>query len=292
MKKSSKNLLTALLLNMTFVIIELVGGLFTNSIAILSDAIHDFGDCIAIGSAVLLEKKSERKPDKNYTYGYRRYSIISALFTNLILIIGGVVVIYSSVRRIIFPEQISGLGMVGIAIAGVVANGIAFLKTAKSKNINEKSINLHMLEDVLGWVVVLIGSVFISIFNIYIIDPILSIAVTLFIFYNATRNIIAVCSVILEKVPDKFSIDNYKESVLKLDGIAGIGHLHIWSLDGETLLGTVQIIVKDDLTEAETQKLKQALFLKNEEFNIQHMTMQLDRECEKQECGCHLGNNE
>ena len=150
---------------MFFVVVEIVGGVLTNSFAILSDAIHDLGDCIAIGCAYILEKVSEKAPDEKYTYGYRRYTLVSAIITSLILVGGSIFVIFGSVERLGEPREIHGLGMLIIAVLGVIINGVAVLRTHKGKGANEKAISLHMLADVLGWVAVLIGSIFIYAFK-------------------------------------------------------------------------------------------------------------------------------
>ncbi|HAZ19495.1 MAG TPA: cation transporter, partial [Clostridiales bacterium] len=159
--KASKHILVAFLLNLSFVFIEIIGGIYTNSIAILSDAVHDFGDCLALGCAWILEKVSEKKPDDHYTFGYKRYSLLSALITAVVLVAGAAAVIYSSVLRWMEPVEIKAKGMLIIAVLGVLVNGVAVLKTSRGHGANEKAISLHMLEDVLGWVAILVGSLLI-----------------------------------------------------------------------------------------------------------------------------------
>ena len=155
--KTEKNILGAFILNVTFSVLEFIGGALTNSVAIISDSIHDMGDAISIGLSYFLEKKSKKKPDKKYTYGYIRYSILGGLITTVILIIGSSLVIYNSIIRIFNPVEINYNGMIIFAIFGVVINFMAAYLTREGDSINQKSVNLHMLEDVLGWIVVLIG---------------------------------------------------------------------------------------------------------------------------------------
>ena len=123
--KTEKNILVAFLLNLAFSIVELIGGIFTNSVAIISDALHDFGDSISIGVSYFLEKKSKKRPDSSYTYGYARYSTLGAVITNTILIIGSILVIINAVGRIINPVPINYNGMIIFAIFGVIVNGLA-----------------------------------------------------------------------------------------------------------------------------------------------------------------------
>lgn len=275
-KSSQNNILIAFLLNFVFVLIEAIGGFFTNSVAILSDAIHDFGDCVAIGTAFFLEKKSNKKANLKYSYGYKRYSIISALLSSSILLVGGAVVIYTSILRIITPKPINGLGMLIIASVGVVINGFAVLRTAKSHNINEKAISLHLLEDVLGWVIVLIGSLFVFLFNITIIDPILSIVVTIFIIFNVVKHIIEIIGILTEKTPKNFDTIKFKAEVLQVENVYDVHHIHVWSLNGETALATLHVTVTQQTQLSDFHKIKQSITQISKKFKIDHITIQLD----------------
>lgn len=275
---AGKNILTAFALNLLFVFIEVAGGLFTNSIAILSDSIHDLGDCLAIGGAFIFEKISNKDHDDTYTYGYRRYSLLSAVITATILVAGSIIVIISSINRIKNPEEVNGIGMLIIAVFGIVINGIAAIKLSRGHNMNEKVISLHMLEDVLGWAAILIGSIFIAIFDIKIIDPILSIAVAIFLLYEAVKNLIAVFSILLEKKPRNFDINAYKDDICGIDHVIGVHHVHVWTLDGEDLLATIHAVVPCDTDIALYRQVKHDIKEKSEEYNIYHLTLQIDTE--------------
>ncbi len=287
MHKSTKNILLAFLLNLFFCIVELVGGIVTSSIAILSDSIHDFGDCLAIGCAFFLEKKSNNKSDSKYTYGYRRYSVVSAMLTSAILLIGSGIVIYTAIQKIISPQAVNGLGMFIIAIFGVIINGVAVIKTAKSKNLNEKAINLHLFEDVLGWIVVLIGSVFVWLFNFYILDPILSILVTIYVLVHAIMHLVEAVNIVLEKTPKDFKYDELNEAIGQIENVKSLHHLHIWTLDGEKVLGTLHIVVDDNTEPLQISKIKTNVCEVAKNYNISHITIQVDYEhehCEELVC--------
>ena len=187
--KSEKNILIAFILNIGFSIFELLGGFFTNSISIMSDAIHDFGDALSIGISLALEKISKKKPNEKYTYGYVRYSILGALITTIILTIGSIFVIIGGVNRIINPEEINYNGMIIFAVFGVIINLFAAYFTKDGDSINQRAVNLHMLEDVLGWIVVLVGAILMKFTDIRIIDSIMSIGVALFILVNSFKNL-------------------------------------------------------------------------------------------------------
>ena len=286
---SHRNIFTAFMLNLTFVVIELIGGLVTNSFAILSDAVHDAGDCLAIGCAWVLEKRSKKAPAGSYTYGYRRYSVISALVTALVLIVGSVLVISSAVERIISPEEINAKGMLLIAVVGIFFNGIAVIKTHSGSGVNERMISLHMLEDVLGWAVVLIGSICIWLFDMPIIDPILSVCVAVFVLYHAIRNVCEVLSVLLEKAPSTFDENKLRQHLADDERLLGIHHIHVWTLDGENMLATMHAIVPDGISAEENSAVKQHIRSECTEMGIGHVTIELETESEQcADCDCRI----
>lgn len=293
--KTEKNILIAFLLNMCFSIFELIGGIFTNSIAIISDAVHDFGDSISIGISYFLEKKSKNKPDNKYTYGYARYSILGAGITNTILITGSVLVILNAIERIIFPSEINYDGMIIFAVFGVIVNFIAAYFTKEGDSLNQKAVNLHMLEDVLGWAVVLIGAFIIKFTKISIIDPIMSIGVAIFIIVHATKSFKEILDLFLEKTPKGIKIEELKEHLLKIKNVEDVHHIHIWSMDGVNNYATMHIVteVKD------TQKLKNDVKEELKEHGINHTTIEIEEkdykccetECKVENNGTHIGGH-
>ncbi len=281
--ETKKNILVAFVLNLCFSIFELVGGLFTNSISIISDAIHDFGDALSIGIAFLLEKKAARAPDETYTYGYRRYSILGAFITTVILTVGSTLVIVSSIYRLFHPEPVNYTGMLFLAIFGVVINGLAAYKTHGGISLNQKSVNLHMLEDVLGWVVVLIGAILMQFTNISIIDPIISLGVASFIAVHAVINFKSILDLFLEKVPHGISMQKLSEKVRKIPGVEDVHHLHVWSMDGEHNYATMHVVT-DRKSKVE---LKQTLRAEAKAQGIGHLTIEFEgpgEECHEHEC--------
>lgn len=278
--KTERNILIAFILNLTFSIFEFFGGFFTNSVAILSDSIHDLGDAISIGIAYFLEKKSNKKPDLKYTYGYRRYSVLGSLITIVILLVGSILVIIASIKRLIEPVEVNYTGMIIFAVVGVVLNFIAAMVTREGDSLNQKAVNLHMLEDVLGWIVVLIGAIIMNFTDIKIIDPIMSILVALFIGYNALKGLKSVLDLFLEKTPDNVDIDELKEHLEKIDGVYDVHHIHVWSMDGESHLATLHAVVEDDSIK---EKIREEL----KEHHIVHTIIETEKpgdECHDVEC--------
>lgn len=287
--KSEKNILIAFVLNLSFAIFEFIGGIFTNSVAIISDSIHDIGDAMSIGLSYFLENKSKQKPDDKYTYGYVRYSVIGSLITTVILIFGSIFVIYNAVNRILNPVEVNYNGMILFAIFGVVINFLAAYFTKEGDSLNQKSVNLHMLEDVLGWTVVLLGAIIMRFTDISIIDPILSILVAIFIFKNAISNFKIILDLFLEKTPSNISIDELKAHIKNIKGVEDVHHIHIWSIDGYNNYATMHIVTND-----KNKKLKEEVKEELKEHGISHTTIELEdinEECHDEECEIATSNH-
>ena len=283
--KTEKNILLAFLLNICFSILEFIGGLLTNSVAILSDSIHDLGDALSIGISYFLERKSKKGADKKYTYGYIRYSVLGGVITTTILLVGSILVILSSIKRLFNPVDINYNGMIIFALVGVIINFLAAYVTREGDSINQKSVNLHMLEDVLGWVIVLIGAIIMNFTDIKIIDPIMSILVALFILYNALKNLKSVLDLFLEKTPKGIDIDELKKHLLSIEGVDDIHHIHIWSIDGYKTLATMHIVTKVDNVSDIKKKIREEL----SEHNICHAILETEDElCDDIECNMEL----
>ena len=279
--KTEKNILFAFILNLAFSIFEFFGGVFTNSVAILSDSIHDMGDALSIGISFFLEKMSKRKPDNNYTYGYIRYSVLGGLITTVILLTGSILVIYNAIGRFINPVEVNYKGMIIFAIIGVAMNFIAAYLTREGDSINQKSVNLHMLEDVLGWLVVLIGAIIMNFTDIRIIDPIMSIGVALFILVNTLKNLKLILDLFLEKTPQNIDIEHLKKHIQEIEGVDGIHHIHIWSIDGYNNYATMHIVTKSNNTKKIKEKIREEL----EEHGICHAILETEDEaCGDVEC--------
>ncbi len=280
--KTSKNILIAFILNLFFSVFEFIGGIFTGSVAIMSDAIHDIGDAASIGISYFLERKSQKQQDDTYTYGYARYSVIGGVITTLILLFGSVSVILNAIGKIINPSEIDYNGMIIFAVIGVVVNFIAAYFTREGDSINQKAVNLHMLEDVLGWVVVLVGAVVMKFTDFSIIDPIISIAVAVFILINAVRNLKEILDLFLEKTPHNISVSEIKEHISHIDGVIDVHHIHIWSMDGHSNYATMHIVTDKDYGE-----IKKSVREELKEHGIAHATLELestDEHCDNEIC--------
>ena len=277
---STSNIKVAFFLNLGFTVVEIIGGLWTNSIAIISDALHDLGDSFSLGLSWALEKYSRRKKDEKYSYGYRRYSLLAALINGLILILGSVYVLSQAIPRIFNPEQPNAKGMLFFAIGGVVINGIAALRLRKGRSLNERIITLHLLDDILGWAAILVISIIMMFKNIPILDPILSIVITIYILYNVVVNLKKTFSVFLQAVPTGISIKEIEDKIRKIDKVIGIHHTHIWSIDSLNNVLTTHIVVKDNANADEITDIKRQVKEIVGSPDLQHSTVEVEFESE------------
>ena len=287
--KTDKNILVAFLLNISFSILEFFGGIFTNSVAILSDAIHDLGDAISIGISYFMERKSKKKANDKYTYGYVRYSVLGGVITTTILLVGSLLVIYGAIKRLFNPVEVKYSGMIVFAVIGIILNSLAAFVTREGDSINQKSVNLHMLEDVLGWIVVFIGAIVMKFTDIRILDSIMCIGVAIFILINSLKNLKQVLDLFLEKTPNDIDIEKLKEHLLEIKGVDDIHHIHVWSIDGYNNYATMHIVTKVK----DIAKIKKEIREELEEHNICHAILETEAEvCDDKECHVHLNNRE
>ena len=283
--ESTQNIKIAFFLNLGFTIIEIIGGIFTNSVAILADALHDLGDSFSLGLAWYFQKLSGKGRDEKYSYGYKRFSLLGALVNSIILVVGSVFILSETIPRILHPEETNALGMIGLAILGVLVNGAAVFKLQKGSSMNERVVSLHLLEDVLGWIAVLIGSILIYFFEWFWIDPILSVLINIYVLWNVFKNLKSSLQIILQAIPADTDAQKVEKYLCQLPEIKAIHDLHIWSLDGEYNILTVHLILEKELLFETIQALKTKIRHDLEHLNIEHVTLEFElEECEMMEC--------
>ena len=256
---SVKNIKTAFLLNFFFSIFEIIGGILTNSSAILSDAIHDFGDSLSLGLALIFEKKSNKEADKVFTYGYKRLSVISAIINILVLSIGTLVVLKESIERLLSPQPIVAKGMLLFAILGIAINGLSVLRMKSSVKISEKAVMLHLLEDLFGWIAVLVVSIVVLFTDLYILDPILSLIICFIMLRNIYYNIISIYKIIMQAIPDNINISDIENEISNKLNTVDVKTLKIWSLDGESSIASVVISIEHLNTTQDVTNIKKQL---------------------------------
>jgi cobalt-zinc-cadmium efflux system protein len=278
--KAVANIRAAFFLNLCFTIIEVVGGLLTNSMAILSDALHDFGDSIALGLSWYLEKFSTRKRDAQYTYGYARFSLLSALINALVLITGSVIILLEAIPRIFDPVQPDTRGMIWLAILGIVFNGIAVFKLRGGESMNQKMVSWHLWEDVLGWVGVLIISVVMTFYHVPVLDSLFSVGFTLFILYNVLKVLKKTLKIFLQGKPENMDINRLVNDIRTIPNIISSHDLRIWTMDGEQSVMTLHVVVPPNSTRQEIIRIKGLVSSTARSHGITHVTTEIEYEGE------------
>ena len=280
---ASDNIRVSFFLNLAFTVVEIIGGLYTNSMAILSDALHDLGDSLSLGMAWYLERVSNKKPNASFTYGFKRFSTLSALINANVLVVGSLIILYHAIPRLFNPEPVNAGGVFVLALLGVVFNGLAVLRLKKGSSLNERVVMLHLLEDVLGWVAILIGSVIMWFWDVPWLDPLLSIAIALFVLRNAVKNLRQTLRIFLQAVPNQYSLQVVTNLIMSVPEVKGVHNVNLWSLDGEYQVLTAHVVVSPDVSLQESEEIKEACrkIVKNEK--IQHITLEIETnegECE------------
>ena len=281
-----KRISFAFWLNLSFSVLEIVSGFWINSVAILSDALHDFGDSLTLGCAYYLEKLSVRRRDHAFSYGYRRFSLLAALINGMVILTGSTLILIEAVPRIWEPETTQPLAMIGLAFIGIMVNGAGLLRLKKGNTPGEKMFSWHLLEDLLGWLAVLIGAIVMHFFELPIIDPLLAIAFTIFTVYNVVKILRNSLKIFLQAIPDEINLDELETKLTALPGIVSVHDTHIWSLDGVNHVLTTHLVMNKKTSLPESLKLKQRARRLIGEYQIDHATIEMENEDEQ----CHLKN--
>lgn len=280
------NILVAFLVNLFFSVVELIGGVLTGSVAILSDSLHDFGDACSLGVAWYLERLSKKGRDAYFSYGYKRFSLLGALLISVILLVGSIFVVKESIERLLSPTETHAEGMFILAIFGLLVNGYAAWRMSGGTSLNERAMRLHLMEDVLGWVAVLVVSVVMYFFpSWHFLDPLLSIGISAWILYNVFFNLRDSFRIFLQGVPTDVDQEAFVEAITALPGVRSLHDLHIWTLNGEQHVASLHIVYDcAQITSPQAlAELKLAIRSRAKDFRLEHLTIELDPE------GCSCG---
>lgn len=278
----TKNLKVAFFLNLIFTLIEIVGGLLTNSIAILSDALHDLGDSLSLGLSWYFQNLSKKGRTQKFSYGYGRFSLLGAVINATVLLTGSIIIIYEAIPRLSNPVMPETSGMIILAIVGIIFNGAAVIRLRKGVSINEEVVSLHLLEDVLGWVAVLVGAIIMHFYQIPIIDPILSLMIAAFILYNVFKNLKKSWRIMLQGTPEKIDIEEISKVIKNIEEIKDIHDCHLWTLEGEQIIFSAHLVVDSKKNMEDLSQIKDKVRDKLKEHEIGHATLEF--ETEEEEC--------
>lgn len=273
-KKAGENLAFVFFMNLAFNIIVIVGGLATNSMAILADCIHDMADTISIAIAWILEHVSQRDSNDNYSYGYQRFSILGAVITSVFVIILAFVILSEAIPRLFAPEGVDAGGMLLIAIVGIIFKSISVYRLHGGETFNEKAILFHQLGDVFEWIAILVlSAVLIFWKGAPYLDPFVSIGIALWLIFNLGRNLYKAIEVLLQKTPDYFDVEEFKGKILSIDGVNAIDDFHIWSLDGIDSVMTLKVNVDFG---KDVGEIKREIYEISNQYHVVDTTIELD----------------
>ena len=274
--QSGKNLRIAFFLNLAFTILEIIGGFYVNSIAILSDAIHDLGDSLSLGTSWYLDNKSKKGADSKFSFGYRRFSLLGALINSVVLIAGSIYVITEAVGRLMEPQHSDANGMIIFAIIGVAVNGYAAWKLSGGKSLNERVVSWHLIEDVLGWVAVLIVAIVIRFWDIHYLDPALSLLITLYILFNVFKRLKETLFIFLQGIPDDLNANEIEAKIVEIENVNSIHHTHIWSLEGEHHVFTSHVKLENIKHFDELITVKNQIKSVLQNYHFEHYTVEIE----------------
>lgn len=251
---SQRNLLIAFVMNLVLAGVEFAGGLWVGSVAVLSNALHDAGDAMSLGVGYYLQRRSERGPSENFSYGMRRLSLLSAFISGIVICGGAVIIIYESIEKISNPGEMNPGGMLILAIGGIAINGFAAWKLGHGHSHNEKMMSWHLIEDMLGWVAVVVGAICIYVFQIKWMDAALGIAISCFVSFNVLRQLVKTSALFLQGNPDPPRLREFREAILKLPEVLSLHDLHFWSLDGAHHVLSMHVVTSLPLEQSFTLK--------------------------------------
>ena len=267
----------AFFLNLTYAIVEFIAGGVFGSSAVLADSVHDLGDAIAIGISAFLESISNREEDSHYTLGYKRFSLLGAMVTAVILMTGSVLVILENIAKIFHPQPVNDEGILWLGIIAITVNVLASLVIRKGQTKNESILSLHFLEDTLGWVTVILMAIVLRFTDWYILDPLLSLVISFFILSKALPRFWSTLKIFLDAVPEGVDIQKIKTDLAELDHVASINQLNLWTMDGLEKNAIVHVCLKE-MEHMETCKESIRIFLKN--CGFQNITIEVDADLE------------
>ncbi|MFP4373431.1 MAG: cation diffusion facilitator family transporter [Spirochaetaceae bacterium] len=266
----------AFFLNLVFTVIELIGGLLTNSVAILSDAVHDLGDSVSLLFSWAMERVAGRPRTPKQTFGYKRYSLLGAIVGAAVLLVGSVFVMMEAVPRLFAPEAVHPEGMLPLAVAGMTFNLLAVLRLRGGKKLNHRVVVLHFMEDVLGWVGVFVVSVVLLFADLPILDPILSVVVTLYVLSRIVPRLKHALGVFMQYAPADVDTGRIESRISAIEHVEGLHDVHVWSLDGSYNLFSSHVVVDGDLSLSDLEGLKARIKSTLAELGIHHVTLEFE----------------
>jgi cobalt-zinc-cadmium efflux system protein len=231
-------------------------GITSGSMAILADSLHDFTDSLSLGAGCYFEEKCRKGTTDTYSFGYGRFSLVSAVVNALALLLGSIFIVYESVNQILNPQMPDIYWMIGIDVLGITFNGMAVSKLKSGKSMNKQVMTIHLMEDALGWIAVLIASIVMLFVHIPVLDPILAIVINLTVLFFVMRKLLQVFKIMLQRVPENVNLAALRQKMLCIEGIKEANSRHIWSLTREKIVVTVNVTAAGISSVDQVRRLK------------------------------------
>ena len=270
---SKTSIWLAFFLNLSFSVVEFFFGGIFNSSAVLADAVHDLGDALAIGLSACLETISNRQEDKRYTLGYKRFSLLGAMLTALILLTGSVMMLLENIPRLLSPQPVNYQGMLWLGILAILINLLASLIVRKGQTKNEAILTLHFLEDILGWLAVILVAGILYVTDWYFLDPLLSLLISSFILWKAIPRFWSTLKIFLDAVPEGVETAELEKELAALANVKSVNQLSIWSMDGLENDAIVHICLEDWSQMVETKDAVRHLL---RDRGVHNITIEVD----------------
>lgn len=286
-ESSEGNIRFAFFLNLTFAAAEFAGGFLLGSLAITADALHDLGDAFSLGLAWFFERVSGKGPTALFSYGYRRFSLVAAFANGVVLVTGAVLVLRAAIPRLLAPVMPDARGMLLFAVAGILVNGAAALRLKKAHTMNERMVAWHLVEDLLGWAAILFVSIVLLGWEVPVLDPVVSILITLIVLVNVLRNLRHTVVIFLQGVPPSISLQGVGDELRSVPGVMDVHDLHLWSLDGEHHILTAHVVIPRGSSAAESMAVKCRVREAATALGITHATIEMEQAgeaCGLEEC--------
>jgi len=290
---NQRRLLIALAITALMTVVELVGGVLSNSLALLGDAGHMFTDTLALGLSVVALTLAKRPASQTRTYGFHRAEVLAALTNGTILVLICGFIFYESYQRLVSPPEVRGSLMLVVAAIGFLANliGILILRSASRDNLNVKGAFLHMWGDTISSIGVIVASVIILVTGWTMVDPIISIFIGLLILRGAISLVLESSDILLEAVPKHLDVTQISSALKEIEGIRDVHDLHLWTITSGIYALSCHLLIEDRMVSSSSHVVEQVNQALSQKFGIGHSTLQLECEECKDSPVCHLSDS-
>ena len=274
-----KKLLFTVVLNFAIAVAEIVGGIFANSLALISDAIHNLSDAIALLITYLTVRISKKASNRNHTFGYKRIQILAALFNSVTLIVICIYLLFEAYNRFLEPEPVKSIPMFVVALIGLIANmvSVLILKDHSKDNLNIKAAYLHLIGDTLSSVAVIIGGILMYFYELYWIDPLITVLISLYIIKETYSVLYETYKILMQSAPPGIELDAVVSKLKNISKVSNVHHVHIWNLTDQEIHFEGHLDVDEDMKVSESENIMdEAHAILGKEFDIHHVTIQLE----------------